>query len=1018
VQSPAFRTALVASAALAVAALTSPALGATQISQLPGPNGTVNTISEPDSNGVRYIGGDFTMFNLWDTGGGAAFGQGTDLPDVDFPKVAGSVNAVAGDGSGGFYIGGEFTCIGALNGDADCTDTGEFVRNRLAHINADGSVDAAWDPSANNTVHAIAVSGSTVYIGGGFTAIGSGPTARNRIAAVSTATGAATDWNPNASNIVYAIALSGSTVYAGGAFTTIGGQSRSRIAALDATANTSNATAWNPGADMPVRALAVSGSTVYAGGDFYLLGGATHPNLGAVSTLSNTSNATAWNPSASGSVYALTLSGSTLYAGGQFTSIGGQSRNRIAALDTTLNTNNATSWNPNASTTVYAIGVSGSTVYAGGQFTTVGGQSRNRIAALDATTGNATAWNPSANTTVRAIASSGRTTYVGGEFSVVGGIARGRLAAIDADGYLTSWNPTASAGVKNILVDGSTVYVGGEFATLGGATRRGLAAVGTDGTLRDWNPGLNSGGSARDLVKVGTDLFFGGQFSAVGGVTRANAAAVSLAGSCATSFTDSCVKSWNPATTGVARGSEVNTLYQLGTTMLMGGPFSTVSAITRQGAAAVGIDSTCLESYTSACVQSWDPNFDERVNALEVLGDVAYMSGWFGTASGSSRTKLAAVKVDSPCITSWSSGSCLTAWNPTATNAVNALAISGTTLYAGGPFQTFAGTTRNRLASVDLSGACATTFSAPCLGSWDPNAGDEVGTVRAAGSNVFVGGAFTSLSGVSRFRFGVVGADGTLGAAIGGSRPAAPSAPVSLTATVSGQVATVVFTAGYNGNSPVLTYTATCTSSSGGTTRTGTAASPTVTVSDLTPGATYTCTASATNAISTGAASTASDPFTVAGVAPTPPAPDPATPGSSGSGSEAAAPPQAAQSSAPLPTQNPVVPRLRLSLPPAPSTGGRIVTTGVVPPGATSVVQIARSGRAAASLSRGPRAAARVATNCPITTAGTTRTFTCRTRLGTGAWTLTTEARAGSTVVASTSRRVVVKAARRTAVTG
>jgi hypothetical protein len=82
-------------------------------------------------------------------------------------------------------------------------------------------------------VLAIAVSGSTVYLGGEFTTINNSSTVRNRAAAVDTTTGTATSWNPNANNTVHAIAVSGSTVYLGGDFTTINGSTtRNRAAAI------------------------------------------------------------------------------------------------------------------------------------------------------------------------------------------------------------------------------------------------------------------------------------------------------------------------------------------------------------------------------------------------------------------------------------------------------------------------------------------------------------------------------------------------------------------------------------------------------------------------------------------------------------------------------------------------------------------------------------------------------------------------------------------------------------------
>ncbi|GIW09479.1 MAG: hypothetical protein KatS3mg061_0536 [Dehalococcoidia bacterium] len=71
---------------------------------------------------------------------------------------------------------------------------------------------------------ALAVSGSTVYVGGLFTSVGG--QARNYLAALDAATGNVTSWNPNANGSVYALAVSGSTVYVGGDFTSVGGQAR------------------------------------------------------------------------------------------------------------------------------------------------------------------------------------------------------------------------------------------------------------------------------------------------------------------------------------------------------------------------------------------------------------------------------------------------------------------------------------------------------------------------------------------------------------------------------------------------------------------------------------------------------------------------------------------------------------------------------------------------------------------------------------------------------------------------
>ena len=422
------------------------------------------------------------------------------------------VDALAVSGST-VYVGGYFTTFAG----------GGTTRKYIAAIDASTGTATAWNPDADDVVDALAVSGSTVYAGGYFTNIGG--QARNSIAALDASTGAATSWNPNANGEVDALAVSGSTVYAGGNFTTIGGEARNYIAALDAS--TGSATTWHPDANYDVYALAFSGSTVYAGGDFTAIGGEARNRIAAIDA-NSPGTATGWDPNPNGSVCALALSGSTVYAGGYFTTIGGVTRNCIAALD--VSTGVATSWDPDANNIVYALAVSGSTVYAGGTFTTIGGEARNRIAALDASTGSATTWDPDANNIVYALAVSGSTVYAGGEFTTFagGGTTRNKIAAIDSNspGLATSWNPNANNYIRVLAVSGSTVYAGGQFTTLanGGTTRNNIAAIDADGNATDWDP--DASGNVNALAVSGSTVYAGGQFTSIGGQTRNNIAAI------------------------------------------------------------------------------------------------------------------------------------------------------------------------------------------------------------------------------------------------------------------------------------------------------------------------------------------------------------------------------------------------------------------------------------------------------------------------------------------------------------
>jgi hypothetical protein len=165
-----------------------------------------------------------------------------------------------------------------------------------------------------------------------------GEMTRGRIAALDATinTNNATAWNPSAalgmSSTVSALAVSGTTVYAGGNFLAIGGQSRSNIAALDATLNVNMATAWDPGADADVFALLVDGTTVYAGGFFFNIGGQIRPGIAALDATVNTNNATTWYPNATSGANSFSKSGSTIYAGGYFARIGEKPQSYLAAM--------------------------------------------------------------------------------------------------------------------------------------------------------------------------------------------------------------------------------------------------------------------------------------------------------------------------------------------------------------------------------------------------------------------------------------------------------------------------------------------------------------------------------------------------------------------------------------------------------------------------------------------------------------------------------------------------------------
>ncbi len=689
-------------------------LSASLLAQLNSPdhnlqaNGPVNCIVVDGD--FTYIGGYFTYVGV-NTGYGAKLSTTTHTPDLTFPKVNGEILVVVPDGSGGWLIGGSFTKVG------------NYIRNRIARINSDGSVDENWNPNANNWVRSILINGTDVYVGGSFTSIGGQP--RNYAAKLSSITGNADPiWNPNPSGDVWAFAISGSDIYVGGGFTTIGGQSRNRIAKLNSTDGTADLN-WNANANNGVGTIAISGSDIYVTGDFTTIGGLTRSRI---AKLNNTDGAADinWNANANNGVGTLAISGSDIYVGGNFTTIGGLNRSRIAKLNITDGTVDPI-WNPNATGptggAVHVIKVSGNIIYVGGDFTTIGGHAITRIGRLNNTDGSADpTWNPYAiNTnglnalgTVSSIAINDNDIYIGGLFTSVGGYTRNRIARLFSTSGLVdpNWNPNANDWISAIAISGTDIYVAGGFTTINGQSRNRIAKLNdTNGNVDPiWNP--NADNFVNTLAVSGSDIYVGGAFTTIGGQSRNRIAKLNS--------TDGAADlNWNPNANNF-----INTVAVSGSNIYVGGVFTTIGGQSRNRIAK-------LNSTDGAADLNWNPNANGNIRAIKVNGNDIYVGGGFTTISGQSRNRL--TKLND------TNGIADPMWNPNANNEVYTLAISGNDICVGGNFTTIKGQSRIRIAKLN-------NFDGTAYPSWNPSTNFTVSVIANNGNDIYVGGNFTLIN--------------------------------------------------------------------------------------------------------------------------------------------------------------------------------------------------------------------------------------------------------------------------------
>ena len=554
-------------------------------------------------------------------------------------------------------------------------------------------------------VDAVAVDGTgNVYIGGTLTA--AGDTIVNNIAKWDGSRWSALGSGMN--NQVSALAVSGSTLYAGGFFTTAGGVTATNIAQWDGSSWSSLGSGINGG----VSVLAVSGSTLYVGGGFSNAGGVAATNIAQW-------NGNSWSALGSGmnsGVGALAVSGNTLYAAGNFTTAGRVAASCVAKWD-------GSSWSALGSGIsgghddgeggtdpfyVNALAVSGDTLYACGFFTTAGGIAANNIAQW-----NGSSWSAlgsGINAELLALAVSGSDLYVGGQ---IFGIMKWDGSSWSALGSGISGGDNEFGPIVNALaVSGSDLYVGGDFSMAGGDLAYNVA---------QWNESswsaLGSGmdGKVLALAVSGSTLYAGGDFTTVLGIAATN------------------VVQWNGSSwlaLGSGMDEPVSALAVSGTTLYAGGGFTTAG-----GVAANSIAQWNGSSWSALGSGMSGGGF--YVSALAVSGSKLYAGGWFTTAGGNSANSIAQWNGSS-----WSAlGSGMSGTNYNGNGPyVYALAVSGSTLYAGGSFTKAGGKSANSIAQWNGS-----SWSALGSGLSDGDAyGPYVSALAVSGSTLYVGGDFTS----------------------------------------------------------------------------------------------------------------------------------------------------------------------------------------------------------------------------------------------------------------------------------
>ena len=316
----------------------------------------------------------------------------------------------------------------------------------------------------------------------------------------------------------------------------------------------------------------------------------------------------------------------------------------------------------------------------------------------------------------------GSTVYVGGQFSSVsaGGTTypRARAAAFDlATCTVLPWNPSVVGTVLALAPTSSAVYLGGELSSVGGQKRTNLAAVDpVTGNPLAFSPNVR--GAVAELVTSPSRLYAAGAINKVDGQKRNKAAAFSL-------VSGTLDADWSPAADKQVKGLALS---PDATRVYLAGSFDTINGTAARHLAAVGATDGQL-----------DPGFDPelRVKATEVKAVGSRVVVGFAGPGG----QVGVMDTDGTLQAS-----------AQVNGNVQAVAIAGNEVFAGGHFGRYCGTSgssckdftkRRKALSIDTGTSTVTDFNPrlnSTFGVWamafDPGTGRLVtgGDFTKAGS--------------------------------------------------------------------------------------------------------------------------------------------------------------------------------------------------------------------------------------------------------------------------------------------
>ncbi len=729
-----------------------------------GVNGTVYCVL-PQPDGKVIIGGAFSTVR------GAARRDIARLKmdgsvDTTFTPNLGAVNsiphlptdsvrAVILQSDGKLLIGGSFTNVAG------------FIRNGVARLNTDGSLDNSFNAGigGNGAVHSIAVqSDGKVLIGGAFTNVNgssikcivrlnSDGSVDNTFNMGTGIAGAPPLSSPNVASMV--VQPDGRILVAGG-FTSIDGTNHNNIArlnpdgSLDETFD-SITTAGGLGLSSFINAVVLQqDGKILLAGSFISINGT---NRDCVARLNRDgsldlsfdpgsviqSDGIILNPA----VQSIALqSDGKILIGGDFDTSGGTNHDYIARLNTDGSLDDT--FNAGASGIVYDLALqTNGEVLVGGTFTNVNGVERNDLAQLNPDGSLDETFDPGDPTVIPsnvasiALQPDGKVLLGIGKSDVDyfnGWTCSNTVIRLNENGSLDS---SLQIGVGldqqvNAVVAQSDgrILIGGDFTKVNGTNRNHIARLNADGGLDTmFDPGSGADNSVLAMVlQPDGKAILGGGFTVINGTNRNCIARLNSDGSLDGSF--------DPGTGAI--GLVYSIALQTNGEVIIGGSFTNINGVTRNRVARLRSDGTVDGTFDAGN----GPNSNVYSVAVQADGKVL-LGGSFDKVNGTNRQYLARLNTDGTLDNAFNPGSW--AVNGYFSSEVYSVALQWDgKLLTGGDFFITNGITANHIARFNTDGSLDRTFVPGALDGY------VYSIALQPDGRVLIGGTFGSVDGWPR----------------------------------------------------------------------------------------------------------------------------------------------------------------------------------------------------------------------------------------------------------------------------